>query len=303
MRGVIARRETLCHKHSLGNGKLGVGHRNVALYHLLVLAIVQGLTEFLPISSSGHLVLTSRVLGWEDQGVAIDIAVHVGTLLAVVVYFWRDIVRVMAGTVRLVTFRGGPDARLAIMLLIATLPIVLAGFLAKDLVETVFRSVEIIAWATVGFGLLLWFADRVGMTVQRIEHMGVPGALMIGLSQVLALIPGTSRSGITMTTARFMGMERAEAARFSMLLSIPTIVGAAALKGVDVWRAGDVALGYDAAIAIALSFVAGIASIAVLMRWLQTSSFTPFVIYRILLGILLLWWIYGSGLPVPDAAS
>lgn len=275
----------------------------MALYHILVLAVVQGLTEFLPISSSGHLVLTSRVLGWEDQGVAIDIAVHVGTLLAVIIYFWRDVGRVMAGTLRLATFRGGPDARLAIMLLIATLPIVIVGFLAKDLVETVFRSVELIAWATIGFALLLWFADRIGMTVNRIEHVGAVGALLIGLSQVLALIPGTSRSGITMTAGRFLGMERAEAARFSMLLSIPTIIGAAVLKGVEVWQAGDVALGYDAASAIGLSFVAGIASIAVLMRWLQTSSFGPFVIYRIALGILLLWWVYISGLPMPGAAS
>ncbi|MBE9555677.1 MAG: undecaprenyl-diphosphate phosphatase [Proteobacteria bacterium] len=275
----------------------------MALYHILVLAVVQGLTEFLPISSSGHLVLTSRVLGWDDQGVAIDIAVHVGTLLAVMIYFWRDVGRVMAGTLRLATFRSGPDARLAIMLLIATLPIVIVGFLAKDLVETVFRSVELIAWATIGFALLLWLADRLGMTVNRIEHVGAVGALLIGLSQVLALIPGTSRSGITMTAGRFLGMERAEAARFSMLLSIPTIIGAAVLKGVEVWQAGNVALGYDAAIAIGLSFVAGIASIAVLMRWLQTSSFGPFVIYRIALGILLLWWVYIIGLPMPGAAS
>lgn len=275
----------------------------MVLFHLLILAIVQGLTEFLPVSSSGHLVLTSRILGWEDQGVAIDIAVHVGTLLAVIIYFWRDVARVAGGTLRLVTFRGGPDARLAVMLLIATLPIVLAGFLAKDYVETVFRSVEVIAWATIGFALLLWFVDRHGMTVQRIEHMGVPGAVLIGLSQVLALIPGTSRSGITMTAARFLGMERAEAARFSLLLSIPTIAGAGVLKGVDVWRAGDIALGYDAAIAIGLSFVAGIASIFVMMRWLQTSSFTPFVIYRLALGVVLLWWIYGTGAAMPGAAS
>ncbi|MDH5410613.1 MAG: undecaprenyl-diphosphate phosphatase, partial [Alphaproteobacteria bacterium] len=248
-------------------------------------------------------VLTSRILGWEDQGVAIDIAVHVGTLLAVIIYFWRDVARVAGGTLRLVTFRGGPDARLAIMLLIATLPIVLAGFLAKDYVETVFRSVEVIAWATIGFALLLWFVDRHGMTVQRIEHMGVPGAVLIGLSQVLALIPGTSRSGITMTAARFLGMERAEAARFSLLLSIPTIAGAGVLKGVDVWQAGDIALGYDAAIAIGLSFIAGIASIFVMMRWLQTSSFTPFVVYRLALGIVLLWWIYGTGAAMPGAAS
>ncbi len=242
-------------------------------------------------------------MGWEDQGVAIDIAVHVGTLLAVMIYFWRDVGRVMAGTLGLVTFRGGPDARLAIMLLIATLPIVLAGFLARDIVSTVFRSVEIIAWATIGFALLLWLADRIGMTVQRIEHLGAIGALAIGLSQILALIPGTSRSGITMTMGRFLGMERAEAARFSMLLSIPTIIGAGTLKGVEVWQAGDIALGYDAAIAIGLSFVAGIASIAVLMRWLRTSGFGPFVIYRIALGILLLWWVYGSQMPMPVAAS
>ena len=275
----------------------------MALYQLLILAVVQGLTEFLPISSSGHLVLTSRVMGWEDQGIVIDIAVHLGTLLAVVTYFWRDVGRVMAGTLRLVTFRGGPDARLAIMLLIATLPIVLAGFLAQDLVESVFRSVELIAWATIGFALLLWLADRIGMTVQRIEHLGAFGALAIGISQVLALIPGTSRSGITMTAGRFLGMERAEAARFSLLLSIPTIVGAGVLKGVGVWQAGDIALGYDAAIAIGLSFIAGIVSIAAMMRWLQTSGFGPFVVYRIALGILLLWWVYGSRLPMPGAAS
>lgn len=248
-------------------------------------------------------MLTSRILGWEDQGVAIDIAVHVGTLLAVMVYFWRDVGRVMAGTLRLITFRGGPDARLAIMLLIATLPIVLAGFLARDIVSTVFRSVELIAWATIGFALLLWLADRIGMTVLRIEHLGAFGALAIGLSQILALIPGTSRSGITMTAGRFLGMERAEAARFSLLLSIPTIIGAGTLKGVEVWQADDIALGYDAAIAIGFSFVAGIASIAVMMRWLQTSGFGPFVIYRIALGILLLWWVYGSRLPMPGAAS
>jgi len=275
----------------------------MALYHLLVLAVVQGLTEFLPVSSSGHLVLTSRVMGWEDQGIVIDIAVHLGTLLAVVIYFWRDVGRVIGGSLRLVTFRGGPDARLAIMLLIATLPIVLAGFLAKDLVETVFRSVEVIAWATIGFALLLWLADRIGMTVQRIEHIGAVAALLIGLSQVLALIPGTSRSGITMTAGRFLGMERAETARFSLLLSIPTIIGAGVLEGAEVWQAGDIALGYDAAIAIGLSFVAGIVSIAVMMRWLQTSSFAPFVIYRIALGILLLWWVYLSQMPMPSGAS
>lgn len=287
----------------MGKSKPKAGQSNVALYHLFVLAVVQGLTEFLPISSSGHLVMTSQILGWEDQGVVIDIAVHVGTLLAVMFYFWRDLARLAIGTFRLAMFRGGPDARLAIMLLIATLPIVLVGFLAKDMIETVFRSVELIAWSTIGFALLLWLADRVGMTVLRIEHVGPVGALMIGLAQVLALVPGTSRSGITMTAGRFLGMERAEAARFSLLLSIPTIIGAAVLKGAEVWQTGDIALGYDVAIGVALAFVAGLASIAVMMRWLQASGFGPFVIYRIALGILLLWWVYGSRLPTPGVAS
>jgi len=264
----------------------------VALYHIVVLALVQGLTEFLPISSSGHLVVTSRVMGWPDQGIVIDIAVHVGTLFAVILYFWRDVVRIIAGTLRLLTFRGGPDARLAVMLLIATLPIVAAGFLARDLVATLFRSVEVIAWATIGFALVLWAADRIGMTLHRVEHVTPGAALVIGLAQVLALIPGTSRSGITMTAARFLGMERAEAARFSLLLSIPTIAGAGLLAGYDLWRSGDVQLGLDAAYAAVLAMIAGIVAIAAMMRWLRTSGFGPFVIYRLALGGALLYWLY-----------
>lgn len=264
----------------------------MALYHIIVLALVQGLTEFLPISSSGHLVVTSRVMGWPDQGIVIDIAVHVGTLVAVTMYFWRDVARVIAGTFRLLTFRGGPDARLAVMLLIATLPIVAAGFLAKDLVATLFRNVEVIAWATIGFALVLWAADRIGMTLHRVEHVTPGAALVIGLAQVLALIPGTSRSGITMTAARFLGMERVEAARFSLLLSIPTIAGAGALAGYDLWRSGDVQLGLDAAYAAVLAMLAGFVAIAAMMRWLRTSGFGPFVIYRLALGGALLYWLY-----------
>ncbi len=268
------------------------GPHSVTLIQILILAIVQGLTEFLPISSSGHLVLTSHVMGWPDQGLTIDIAVHVGTLLAVTIYFWRDVTRVVRGTLRLLTFRGGHETRLAAMLLVATLPIAGAGYFGRETVIPLLRNVEIIAWATIGFALLLWVADRVGMTFQRIEHIGFLGALAIGLAQVLALIPGTSRSGITMTAGRFLGMERIEAARFSLLLSIPTIAGAGLLAGFDVWQSGDVRLGYDAALAAGLAFVAGIASIAVMMRWLQTSGFTPFVIYRLALGGALLYWIY-----------
>ncbi len=259
---------------------------------ILILAIVQGLTEFLPISSSGHLVVTSQVMGWPDQGIVIDIAVHVGTLLAVIVYFRRDVMRIVKGALRLLTLRGGPDTRLAAMLLIATVPIVGAGYAGRHALIPLFRSVEVIAWATIGFALLLWLADRIGMTLRRIEHIGYFGALVIGVGQILALIPGTSRSGITMTVGRFLGMERVEAARFSLLLSIPTIAGAGFLAGYELWQSGDVRLGYDAALAAGLAFVAGISSIAAMMRWLQGSGFMPFVIYRIALGGALLYWVY-----------
>ncbi len=264
----------------------------MTLIQILILAIVQGLTEFLPISSSGHLVITSRIMDWPDQGLTIDIAVHVGTLAAVVIYFWRDLLRIVRGSLRLLTFRGGPDTRLAAMLLIATLPIAAAGYFGREAIIPLFRNVEVIAWATIVFAIVLWAADRIGMTLQRIEHIGYFGALAIGLAQVLALIPGTSRSGITMTAGRFLGMERTEAARFSLLLSIPAISGAGLLAGYDLWQGGNVQLGYDAALAAGLAFVAGIASIAVMMRWLETSGFMPFVLYRLALGGALLYWVY-----------
>ncbi len=268
---------------------------------MVILALVQGLTEFLPISSSGHLVLTGRFLCWPDQGLAIDVAVHVGTLFAVMLYFWRDMWMMIVGLGRLVTGRGGPQTRILINVVLGTVPIVIVGFLAKDYVAFGLRNIELIAWATFGFGILLWIADKVGMTVWRLEHLGVPAALVIGLAQVLALIPGTSRSGITMTAGRFMGLERAEAARFSMLLSIPTIIAAGALTGLEMWEQGDLRVGSDVVLAASMSFVAGLLAIAVMMQWLKRSGFGPFVIYRILLGGALLLAVY-FGIPAfPDA--
>lgn len=268
------------------------------LIQIVVLALVQGVTEFLPISSSGHLVLTSQVLCWPDQGMMIDVAVHVGTLFSVLLYFWRETWTMTTGFFRLVTFRGGPSAQLVLNVIIGTIPVVIVGFLAKDQISTVFRSVEIIAWTTLIFGLLLWVADRIGLTVWRVEHIKAPTALIIGLAQVLALIPGTSRSGITMTAARFLGMERAECARFSLLLSIPTIAAAGLLAGKDLVDSGQFSLQSDAVIAAALAFVAGYLSIALLMRWLRVAGFGPFVLYRVLLGAGLLYWVY-VGFPTP----
>jgi undecaprenyl-diphosphatase len=264
----------------------------VALYHILILAIVQGITEFLPISSSGHLILTSKVFGWPDQGLAMDIAVHVGTLFAVMVYFWRDIWLMTVGVARLATGRGGPGARLALFVIVGTIPVVIVGFLGKEFIETSLRSAEVIAWATLGFGILLWISDRIGMTLRSIEHLTWGSALFIGLMQVLALIPGTSRSGITMTAARLLGMERREAARFSMLLSIPTILGAGVLSGYDLYKLGDISLGQDAVIAAVLAFITAIIAIWALMQWLRSASFTPFVLYRVILAAGLLYWVY-----------
>lgn len=285
---------SLWHKRcsEAGNRSNFSGPHDVTLIHILILAIVRGLTEFLPISSSGHLIVTSHVLEWPDQGIVIDIAVHVGTLLSVTAYFWRDVVRIIRGSLRLLTFRGGPDARLAAMLMVATLPIVGAGYAGRNAVIPLFRNVEVIAWAMIGFALLLWMADRVGMTVRRVEHISFFAAIAIGVAQVLALIPGTSRSGITMTAGRFLGMERVEAARFALLLSIPTIAGAGTLAGHELWQSGDIRLGYDVALAVGLAFVAGIASIELMMRWLEHSGFLPFVIYRLALGGALLYWVY-----------
>ena len=274
------------------------------LLHLLILAVVQGITEFLPISSSGHLVLVWEVFDGLGQNVeqdpanrlVLDIAVHVGTLLAVCAYFWRDLGAMIAGGLRLCIGRITPGGRLLLYVIAATLPLIAAGVALKTTIALDLRGLEVVAWATLGFGVLLYVADRMGMMILRIEHMGIGSALAIGVAQILALIPGTSRSGITMTAARFLGFERAEAARFSMLLAIPAILGAGTLAGLDLRESGDLALTRSAALAALLAFISALMAIAVLMQWLKRASFTPFVIYRILLGLVLLGLLYGPGL-------
>lgn len=163
------------------------------IHHILVLAIIQGATEFLPISSSGHLVLAGPLLGWRDQGLIMDVAVHLGSLLAVCAYFWRDLAQMAVGVGRAATGRGGPQVRLIGNIVLATIPVMIAGYFLQSHVATDFRSVELIGWTTLGFGILLWISDRVGMTIRRMEHIAWPTALTIGLAQVLALLPGTSR--------------------------------------------------------------------------------------------------------------
>ncbi len=260
---------------------------------LIVVALVQGITEFLPVSSSGHLMLISSVTGWSDQGPVIDVAAHVGTLVAVLVYFWREVWDLMLGARDLMRGRGGPRVRLLLFVILGSLPLLGAGYAFHHYGwDNAVRGVEVVGWTTLVFGVLLFFGDRVGMTLRRMEHIAVADALIIGLAQILALIPGTSRSGITMTAARLMGFERREAARYSFLLAMPAIAGAGLLKGLQLYRTGDAELTTAALTAAGLALVVALPAIALLMRWLERASFTPFAIYRVILGGAILYLVY-----------
>ncbi len=263
------------------------------LLHILVIALVQGITEFLPVSSSGHLVAVPALTGWADQGGVIDVAVHVGTLVAVMLYFRRDLAEMVTGLARARRKDGDPGARLLGYLLLATVPIVIAGALVEwSGLRDRLRGIEVVGWATIIFGLVLYAADHLGMKLRRLEHLTAGGAILIGLAQVLALIPGVSRAGITITAARALGFERRDAARFAMLLSIPTIIAAGTLGAIEIYRAGDLSVGLDALLAAAFSCLAALGAIAVLMAWLRHASFTPFIIYRVAIGSALLTWAY-----------
>ncbi|MBS29332.1 MAG: undecaprenyl-diphosphate phosphatase [Alphaproteobacteria bacterium] len=263
------------------------------LFEIVVLAIIQGVTEFIPVSSSGHLRVGSEFLDLSENTLIIDVAVHVGTLFAVALYFWRDLVFIAVGTFETARGRKHDGGRLAGYLIIATIPIVIAGFFGEALLENSFRTLVIVGWTTVGFGILLFLGDRLGMTILRIEHLSIPHAAIIGLAQILALVPGTSRSGVTITAARFLGYDRREAARFSMLLSIPAIAGAGILIGMRLFETDDPVLTRDAFVAAVLSFVTALVAIVLFLRWLRFAGFGPFVIYRIILGGLILAWAYG----------
>ena len=260
--------------------------------HLIILALVQGITEFLPISSSGHLRLIPFVTGWADQGLMMETAVHVGSLGAVVVYFRRDVWRITKGSVGLVRRRTDDDATLALRLLVASIPAIVAGAIFFRVGGEMLRTPEIVAWTTIIFGVFLYAADRFGAMARRFDQIELPAALWIGLAQVFALVPGVSRSGVTMTAARALGFDRRAAARFSMLMSIPVIFGAGLLNGAELIAIGDTQLTGDVLFAVAMAFVSALTAIALMMKWLQSASFTPFVIYRITVGAVLLGFIY-----------
>ena len=265
----------------------------MTLFEIIILAIIQGVTEFLPISSSAHLILPAELLGWVSQGLAFDVAVHVGSLLAVMIYFRQDIFRLAQAWLTVgFSKQQSPDSKLAWWVILATIPGVVFGFLMKDWIELNARSILIIAMTTIIFGLLLWYADWRAKQTKGIEDVGFKDALLIGVAQAIAIIPGTSRSGITMTAGLMLGLGRESCARFSFLLSIPIIVGAGTLSTVDLLRQSN-AVDWTALLTgAACSFVAAYLCIFLFLRWISSIGMLPFVIYRLLLGTLLLYFVW-----------
>jgi len=262
----------------------------VTALQLIVLALIQGISEFLPVSSSAHLILVAQFSTWGDQGLAFDAAVHVGTLTAVVVYFRSELVALCrAGLDR----HGDPvQRRLLAGLAIATLPALAVGALAADFIETWLRSPLVIAATTIGFGLVLWLADRFGAGKRGLESLGTRGALFIGLSQVLALVPGTSRSGITITAGLALGLEREAAARYSFLLSIPIIAAAGGWGFVSGLADGGSFEFGRFLVAATISGIFAWLTIAAFLAWLRRFGMAPFVAYRLILGAFLIYWFW-----------
>lgn len=267
----------------------------MTLFTLFLVAAIQGLTEFLPVSSSGHLILLPVMMGSPDQGLTIDVAVHVGTLFAVVLYFWADVKIAAVGTLRLA--RGKVDTQgafLALCLAVATLPVIIAGFIIKLTgLDELLRSVAVIGWTMLGFGLVLYWADKTGAHERTAAQWTLRDAVIMGLAQVLALIPGTSRSGITITAGRKLGYDRQDAAKLAMLMSIPTIAASGVLLGVDVIEEANWTLARYGLIAAGFAFVAALLALTLMMRLLRSVSFTPYVVYRVALGLVLLAYAYG----------
>ncbi len=253
----------------------------------MLLAVVQGLTEFLPISSSAHLIIPAQILGWKDQGLAFDVAVHVGTLAAVLWYYRLDLWQLACGWFASLAGKGSSEeSRTVWYLLIATVPAGLVGLFAGDFIEAHLRTLPVIATTTLVFGLLLGWADRHGRVPAKRE-LGLGIAVIVGVAQALAPVPGVSRSGVTMTAGLFLGLSRQAAARFSFLLSIPIIAAAGLLLGVDLAQQTDPVDWGLIGSATAVAGVTAYACIAVFLRLLDRVGFMPFVWYRIALAALL----------------
>ena len=263
------------------------------MFHLILLAIIQGLTEFLPVSSSAHLILPAQLFGWEDQGPLIDVMAHFGSLFAVMIYFRKDVGGVLMGLVDLLQAKLNKGSVLALHLILATPPTLIVGAgMHFSGIDELIRSPLLIACTFIFFGVVLWLADIKGSRTRDIDTLTWKEAIGLGLAQVLALIPGTSRSGITMTAGLAMGLTREESARFSMLMSIP-IIGAGGMFALIKLLGGDQGSASlsDGLIVAGLSFVAAYAAIAIFMRWVSRIGMLPFMLYRVVAGLGLLLWV------------
>ncbi len=261
----------------------------ISIIQYLILGLIQGLTEFLPISSSAHLILLPTLLEWQDQGLAVDVAAHVGTLCAVIFYFRRDLVEMSSKWVSTGFNTHDYHSRYVWFLLIATMPIAVSGLLLDNLVETYLRSPMVIAVATIIFGCLIFIVDKFGHKDRAEKDLTFKDIIIIGLFQVLALVPGTSRSGITITAGLLLGLERRAAARFAFLLSIPTIVLAGGYEGFKLILSEDVVYWPGVITVTVTSFILAALTIHFFIRFLDRTGLLPYVIYRILLGILLVY--------------
>jgi undecaprenyl-diphosphatase len=258
-------------------------------FHLLALSLIQGLTEFLPISSSAHLILLPQLMGWQDQGLAYDIAAHLGTLLAVAIYFRRDLAGITRGGMR--SLRPGTltdEGRLFWLLLLACVPVALVGWLMYETAATDFRNPLLIAGANLVFALLLWLADARGKRLREVRAVTFRDAVVIGLAQALSIVPGTSRSGVTMTAGLMLGLTREASARFSFLLAVPVILMAG---GYELYRVATIEAEADPALFTLVVLISGASALAAIhffLRWLERYGMLPYVIYRLGLGVVLI---------------
>lgn len=267
------------------------------LYQAVILALIQGLTEFLPVSSSGHLALAPWLWGWKDPGLTFDIALHLGTLVAIVIYFWKDWVQVLGQGFGL---NWGSDPELKVnrkllwLMALATVPAGIAGLALHKAADTTLREpptgMYVIGGMLIGVGLLMWWSERIGAKNRGIQNLGLRDAMLVGLAQAVAVIPGTSRSGATITAGLFCGYSREAAARFSFLLSTPTIAAAAAKAAWDLHKQGGIApgMGMPFLVGFIVSGLSGTVVVAYLMRFLRSNSLRVFVWYRVALGILVI---------------
>ena len=273
-------------------------------FEAVVLGVVQGLTEFLPISSNAHLRIVGAAFGWDDPGAAFTAITQIGTELAVLIYFARDIARIVSawvGSLFNARRRNDPDARMGWLIIVGSIPIIILGLLFQKQIETNLRDLRIIAIALVAFSLILYVADRIGAKDRDLEHLTVGHGVVYGLAQALALIPGVSRSGGTITAGLFLGYTRPAAARYSFLLAIPAVLGSGLYEVYKTFKGGVHGAQVDWAptiVATVLAFAVGLSVIAWLLRYLNRGSFTPFVVYRVILGLAVLALV-GTGVLQP----